>query len=163
MWWVCCVGHSLFQIILCPLRLHLPLNAKPSVGAVSKLCGPWMKYQPFVRLSFNVNPRCPSQKFPSCVLLCASFSFPFGFSGQIAQHYKIFLELASGMEHWESSHIQIKSHKLVLLIEHHFNFMGTKLSNFGSLDFLFNIPWLCVTPTLHAHQLCITFWSYFTT
>jgi len=77
-WWVCCVDHSLFQIIfVCPLRSHLPLNAKPSVDAVGEYeCGSceWSTNPP-VRLSLNLNPfRRPSQKPRSlCVCVCAFF------------------------------------------------------------------------------------------
>lgn len=38
------------------------------------------------------------------------------------------------MEHWESSHIAIKSCKLVALILHLFSLIGAELSNFGYLD-----------------------------
>lgn len=41
------------------------------------------------------------------------------------------------MEHWESSHIAIKSCKLVALILHLFSLIGAELSNFGYLD------WFC--------------------
>lgn len=40
------------------------------------------------------------------------------------------------MEHWESSHIAIKSCKLVALILHLFSLIGAELSNFGYLDLL---------------------------
>ena len=59
------------------------------------------------------------------------------------------LELASGILQLRGGKLRNpvtfrSCHKLVLLlIEHHFSFMVTKLSDFGSLDV--NIPWLCVT------------------
>lgn len=61
------------------------------------------------------------------------------------------------MEHWEPSHFQMKSHKLVLLlIEHLFSFLFTKLSHFGS-HLTLNTLRLCnSTLCLHAQQLYIT-------
>lgn len=81
-WWVCCVDHSLFQIIfVCLHRSRLPLNAKPlwnlsaymSVALLNEV-----PTNPPVRLSLKSDPRRPSQKSCSllCVCVCVRLFFP---------------------------------------------------------------------------------------
>lgn len=89
-WWVCCVDHSLFQIIfVCLLRSRLPLNAKPlwnlSANMSVALLNEEPTNQPPVRLSLKSDPWRPSQKSRSlwCVCVCVPFLSSFGFSGQI--------------------------------------------------------------------------------
>lgn len=83
MWWVCCVDHSLFQIIfVCLHRSRLPLNAKPlwnlSANMSVALLNEVPTNQPPVRLSLKSDPRRPSQKSRSLLCVCA-FSFLFWF------------------------------------------------------------------------------------
>lgn len=74
----------LFQIILvCLLQSRLPLNANPSVEAVSEYeCGPLNEVPISCALELRSEPLA---SFAEAVLsVCVPFSFPFGFSGQSA-------------------------------------------------------------------------------
>lgn len=84
-WWVCCVDHSLFQIIfVCLHRSRLPLNAKPLWNLSAYMSVALLNEVP-------TNPPCalelkiwPSTSFAEvplfvvCVCVCA-FSFLFWF------------------------------------------------------------------------------------
>lgn len=153
------VDTSSFQIILsfhCPLRLRLlHLSAAGNCPQMS-VSPDWSTYHlSLYWLELKVLPaRRSSVSSPS--VLFVPFLSPFWFLRWLFLNLKYNgLELASVirpvMEHWEPSHFQMKSHKLVLLlIEHLFSFLFTKLSHFGSLLTL-NSPWLCnSTLCLHA-------------
>lgn len=78
-------------------RLSPPISpaseCKASVEAVDQYeCGPWMKHQPPVRLSLNLNP--PASFAEALLSVFVPFSFPLGFSGQIPLNC---LNVSSGM------------------------------------------------------------------
>lgn len=96
-WWVCCVAHSLFQIIfVCPLQSRLPLNAKHlwKLSANMSVTPPFprMKYQPPRALELKSEP---STSFAEALLsVFVPFFFSLGFSGQITLNC---LNVSSGM------------------------------------------------------------------
>lgn len=87
-WWVCCVDHSLFQIIfVCPLQSRLPLNAKH----LWKLSAN-MSVTPPPSREWRTNPLCalelksePSTSFAEALL--SVLFVPFLFSWFLRSNY----------------------------------------------------------------------------